>query len=812
MIIEHKNIKEADLRKQMKESYIEYAMSVIVSRALPDVRDGLKPVHRRIIYGMSELSLTPDKSYRKSARLVGDVLGKYHPHGDTAVYDAMVRLAQDFSTRYLLADGQGNFGSIDGDSAAAMRYTEVRMTKLTLEMLRDLNKETVDFQPNFDESEKEPVVLPARFPNLLVNGSSGIAVGMATNMPPHNMREIIDGVVKYIDDSSVTVEELMICIKGPDFPTGAHIMGKSGIKSAYKTGRGKVILRAVANIEQKGNRERIVITEIPYQVNKSSLIIKIADLVKEKRIEGISDLRDESDREGLRIVVELKRDANAQIVLNSLYKYTQMQTTFGVINLALVNGEPRVLNLKELIHYYVMHQKDVITRRSEFELNKAKARVHIIEGLLKAIDNIDEIIKTIRQSYQDALPKLVEKFRFTEIQAQAILDMRLKRLQGLEREKLQEEYEKLLKEIEYLTQILSNERLLLNVIKEELLEIKEKYGDDRRTKIMPAASEINIEELIEEEDMLITITAQGYIKRISLESYKVQNRGGKGVIGLTTKEDDFVETLFVTSTHNTILFFTNKGRVYSLKAYEIAEGRRQAKGQAIVNLLDIDKDEKITAVFPVNEYNDDDFLVMGTKMGNVKKIKLSNFESIRKVGIIAINLKENDELISVKYYNESEKNKDVILVTKKGQSIRFNLDTLRDLGRTAKGVMGIRLAKDDEVVAMDAILESKYLLVVSEYGYGKKTDIEKYNSQNRGGKGVKTYRITNKTGDLVSAKTVNAEDEIILVSLKGDIIRLSVKDVSTKGRDTQGVILKDINKEEDKIVAVAKYIEEDEEE
>lgn len=804
IIQEHENIIDVDLDKEMRKSYLDYSMSVIVSRALPDVRDGLKPVHRRIIYGMQEQGLFPDRAFSKSARLVGDVMGKYHPHGDYAIYDATVRLAQDFNMRYPLVQGQGNFGSIDGDGAAAPRYTELRMAKLCLEMLRDINKNTVDFQENYDGREKEPVVLPSRFPNLIVNGSAGIAVGMATNMAPHNLNETIDGIVEYIDNRDVTIEELNEIIKGPDFPTGGHIMGKEGIKNAYSTGRGKVILRAVADIEEHKKRERIVITEIPYQVNKSNLIIKIADLVKEKRIEGISDLRDESGRKGLRIVIELKRDANAQIVLNNLYKHTQMQVTFGIINLALVKGVPKVLNLKELISLYVEHQEEVVTRRTKFDLDKADARAHIVEGLLKAIDNIDEIIHIIRTSYSDALEKLIERFGFSEIQAQAILDMRLRRLQGLEREKLQGEYEELIKEIARLKEILENETLLLNIIKDELIEIKEKFGDARRTKIKPAYNEINIEELIEEEDVLITITKHGYVKRIPADSYKVQNRGGKGVIGLNLKDGDFVETLFVTSTHSTILFFTNKGRVYSLRAYEIPEGGRQARGQAIINLLQISKDEKIQAAIPFDTFDKDLYLFMATKSGLVKKTKLDLFKNLRKSGLIALTLKENDELIGVRAV---EKDHEAVIVTEKGQSIRFKINPIRPIGRSAQGVKGINLNKDDSVVAMDIIDDNKYLLVVSEKGYGKKTVIDNYKVQNRGGKGVKTYKISKRTGNLISAKLINIEDEIIIMSAKGDIIRLEVRQISTKGRDTMGVKIKDVQNDEDKIVAVTKYIE-----
>ena len=804
-ILEHKNIIDIDINREMRKSYLDYSMSVIVSRALPDVRDGLKPVHRRIIYGMQEQGLFPDRGYSKSARLVGDVMGKYHPHGDLAIYDSIVRLAQDFNMRYPLVQGQGNFGSIDGDGAAASRYTELRMEKLCLEMLRDINKNTVDFQPNYDGREKEPVVLPSRFPNLLVNGSAGIAVGMATNMAPHNLTEVINGIIEYIEDRDISIEDLNKIIKGPDFPTGGHIMGKEGIKSAYSTGRGKIILRAVAEIEEYKNRERIVITEIPYQVNKSNLIIKIADLVKEKRLEGISDLRDESGRKGLRIVVELKKDSNAQIVLNNLYKHTQMQVTFGIINLALVNGIPKVLNLKELISYYIDHQEEVVTRRTQFDLDKAEARAHIVEGLLKAIDNIDEIIHIIRTSYSDALEKLIERFGFSEIQAQAILDMRLRRLQGLEREKLQDEYNELIKEIAKLKEILANRDLLLNIIKTELIEIRDKFGDKRRTKIKQSYNEINIEELIEEEEVLITLTKDGYIKRISADAYKVQNRGGKGVLGLNLKSEDFVETLFITSTHSTLLFFTNKGRVYSIKAYEIPEGKRQARGQAIINLLQISKDEKVQAAIPFEKFEKNTFLFMATKNGLIKKVKLDLFKNLRKSGLIALTLKENDELIAVRSIG---KEAEAMIVTSKGLSIRFKIDNIRSIGRTAQGVLGIRLNDDDFVVAMDIIDENKYLLVVSENGYGKKTTIKNYKIQKRGGKGVKTYKISDKTGNLISAKLVNSDNEVILMSAKGDIIRLSVKQISTKGRDTMGVKIRDVKSDDDKIVAVTKYIEE----
>lgn len=803
---EHTNVIKTDIEKQMKSSYLDYSMSVIVSRALPDVRDGLKPVHRRILYGMQLLGLMPDKPHRKSARLVGDVMGRFHPHGDSAIYEAVVRLAQDFSTRYPLADGQGNFGSIDGDGAAAMRYTEVKMTKLALEMLKDINKDTVDFQPNFDEEEVEPVVLPARFPNLLVNGSSGIAVGMATNMAPHNLGEVIDGCIAYMDNEDITIDELMEYIPGPDFPTGAEIRGKSEIVSAYKTGRGKVKLRAVADIEEYKNKHRIIISEIPYQVNKSNLIIKIADLVKEKRVEGISDIRDESDMKGIRVVIELKRDANPNVVLNNLYKYTQMQTTFGIINLALVDGVPRVLNLKELIGYYIEHQKEVVTRRTQFDLNKAEARAHIVEGLRIAIDHIDEIIKIIRSNYDDDQIKkeFTEKFGLSELQGQAILDMQLKRLSGLQIEKLDAEYEELLKTIAGLKEILNHEEVLLQLIKDELLEVKEKFDNERRTVIKPDLGEIDIEDLIEEEEVLITLTRDGYIKRLPADTYKVQNRGGKGVMGLTTKEDDFVENLFITSTHDNILFFTNFGRVYSKKAYEIQEGRRAAKGQAIINILQLEANERVTAVFPIKEIDEDNYIVLLTKNGTIKRTEASLFENIRTSGVRAITLVDDDELVAAKYTKEDT---EILIVTEKGQSIRFDLMDVRPMGRSAQGVIGIRLNKDDHVVSMGLVDENKYVLVVSELGYGKKTLLSNYKVQNRGGKGLKTYKITKKTGRVAASQLVNMEDEIILVSAKGDVIRLKVRDVSTQGRDTQGVKLKDVKANDDKIVAMTKYIE-----
>lgn len=797
------NIKIED---DMKKSYLDYSMSVIVSRALPDVRDGLKPVHRRILFAMDDLGMGADKQYRKSARVVGDVLGKYHPHGDSSVYGAMVRLAQEFNTRYLLVDGHGNFGSVDGDGAAAMRYTEVKMAKITTEMLRDIDKDTIDFRPNFDETLKEPVVLPSRFPNLLVNGSSGIAVGMATNIPPHNLREVIDGIDMLIEDPDVDVDSLSKVIKGPDFPTGAYIMGKEGIKSAYRTGRGKILLRAVAEIEETNKgRHKIIVTEIPYQVNKSALIIKIAEYVRDKKIEGISDLRDESDRDGMRIVIELKRDANPNVVLNNLYKHTQMQVTFGIIMLALVNGEPKVLNLKEMLYYYLEHQKVVITRRTQYELAKAEDRAHIVEGLKIALDNIDEVIRIIRGSKDESTAKtsLIERFELSEKQAQTILDMRLRRLTGLERDKLDEEYENLIKEINRLTEILANERLVLNIIKEELLVIKEKFGDMRRSRLMASAEEINLEDTIEVEDVIITLTHFGYIKRMPEGTYRPQRRGGKGIIALTTREEDFVEDLFITSTHDMILFFTNKGKVYMLKAYEIPDAGRQAKGTAIINLLNLSKDEKVNAIIPLSEYNPENNLVLITKSGIVKKTSLDQFSNIRKNGIIAITLRDDDELIGVRM---TDGNRELILVTKKGMAIRFDEKDVREMGRSAMGVKGITLNKDDIVVAAELVESNQYLLVISELGFGKRTALEEYKVQIRGGKGLKTYSIKEKTGDIISAKVIHENDEVMMISHNGTIIRLNTNDISIMGRSTQGVTLMKMH--DDRVVAVAKYVEE----
>ncbi len=799
------NIINVDLEDKMRDAYLDYSMSVIVSRALPDVRDGLKPVHRRILYGMDGLGLDPSKPTRKSARVVGEVMGKYHPHGDSAIYDALVRLAQDFSTRYPLATGQGNFGSIDGDDPAAMRYTETKMSKIAKEMLRDIKKETVDFMPNFDEEEKEPIVLPSRFPNLLVNGSNGIAVGMATNMAPHNLNESIDACIAYMKNPEITITELNQIITGPDFPTGAKILGKSGIKEAYETGRGKVKLRGIARIEPfKKNRERIIVTEIPYQVNKARLIEKIADLVKEKRIEGISDIRDESDRKGMRIVIEIKRDANSNIVLNNLYKYTQLETTFGIINLALVDGIPKVLNLKELIKYYIEHQKNVVTRRTEFDLAKAKARKHIVEGLIIAIDNIDEIIKIIRSSYDDNQIKgiFLEKFGLTDLQSQAILDMRLKRLSGLEIEKLNAENKELEETIAYLTGILESDEKLIELIETELTEIKDKFGDERRTKIVIDEGDIDIEELIEKEDILITLTNDGYIKRLPVDTYKVQNRGGKGISAANTKEDDFIKRIKTTNTHEDLLFFTSFGRVYSLKGYAIPEGSRTSRGQAIINILNLNSGEKITEIMSLSELGETDQIVLQTKNGKIKKTDANNFTSIQRNGIIAIGLEEDDKLISARHI---EKEEELIISTKNGMAIQFNTEDVRSMGRQARGVRAIKLNTDDEVVSMNIKGTETYLLVVTENGFGKKTSFNNFNNQNRGGKGIRCHKVTEKTGCIADTIPVDLHDDILMVSLNGDMIRIKAKDISTTGRNTMGVTLKNLKDESDKIVSVAKY-------
>ncbi|MBU5226714.1 DNA gyrase subunit A [Clostridium senegalense] len=791
-----------DIRNEMKKCYIDYAMSVIAGRALPDVRDGLKPVHRRILYSMHELGLYPEKGYRKCARIVGDVLGKYHPHGDTAVYDALVRLAQDFSIRYKLVDGHGNFGSVDGDGAAAMRYTEAKMDKITTQMLRDINKNTVDFIPNFDGEEKEPVVLPCRFPNLLVNGSTGIAVGMATNIPPHNLNEVIDGVLMLIEDSEVSISELMTAIKGPDFPTAGIILGKSGIRSAYETGRGKVLVRSKAEIEEENGRHKIIVTEIPYQVNKANLIEAIANLVKEKKLDGISDLRDESDRDGMRIVIELKRDANPNIVLNRLYKHTKMQDTFGIIMLVLVDGEPKVLNLKQILSHYLEHQKEVITRRTQFDLDKALARAHILEGLRIALDHIDQVIALIRGSKTTAEAKegLIKEFGLSEKQAQAILDMKLQRLTGLEREKIEEEYNQLMETVKYLKSILESEEKLLNIIKEELIEIKNKYGDERKTAIEKNPYSFDDEDLIEDEDVVITLTHAGYIKRLPVDTYNAQKRGGRGVQGANTKEDDFVENIITTPILNNLLFFTNKGKVYRLKAYEIPEGSRTSKGTNIINVLPIENGETIQAIMPIKTFDKNNSLIMGTKSGIVKKTSLDKYAAIRRNGLNAINLRENDELVGVSI---TKGDSEVIFVTKNGYSIRFSEKDVRQMGRVATGVKAITLRKEDVVVSMLVVKENEELLVISEKGFGKRTNINEYTLQHRGGKGIITYKITEKTGCVVGARIVNDLDELMLMNSNGIMIRINVSDISTCGRNTMGVTLmktgEDVN-----IVAIAK--------
>jgi len=794
---------ERDIETEMKTSYRDYAMSVIVSRALPDVRDGLKPVHRRILYAMYEDGITSDKPYRKCANTVGSVLGRYHPHGDASVYDAMVRMAQDFSLRYRLIDGHGNFGSIDGDGAAAMRYTEARMAKIAETMLTDIEKNTVDFMPNYDDRLQEPTVLPSKIPTLLINGSSGIAVGMATNIPPHNLTEVINGIIKIIDEDNVTDEELLSIIKGPDFPTEGIIIGREGIKEAYLTGRGKITVRAEAEIEEtSNNRQRIIVNSLPYQVNKAKLVENIASLVREKRLEGISDLRDESDRiDRVRIVIELKRDANAQVVLNQLYKNTQMQDTFGIIMLALVNGEPKILTLRQCLDYYIDHRKTVILRRTQFDLDKALARAHILEGLKIALDNIDEVINIIRNSYDDAKERLMKRFGLSDIQAQAILDMRLKTLSGLQREKIDEEYNELMKLIEYYREVLSSERLVFDIIKKELTEIKEKYGDERKTKIAAAEGEIDVEDLIKEEQSVITLTHFGYIKRMPVDTYKSQKRGGKGITGIATREEDFVKQIFTASTHDIILFFSNKGKLYRLKGYEVPEAGRTAKGTAIVNLLSLDPGEKISAVIPINNFSEGKYLLMGTKNGLIKKTALTEYNSARKTGLLAITLKDDDELIDVRL-TDGEDN--VVMVTKKGMSITFDEKDVRPVGRTAQGVIGIRLDEDDSVIGMESIISNikGTLLAITENGFGKRTELEEYRVQNRGGRGVITYKVTPKTGDIVGIRIATDEEDVMLITDNGTIIRLNVKDISILGRATQGVTLMRTN--EGKVVSIEK--------
>lgn len=781
---------QRDIEEEMRTAYIDYAMSVIVARALPDVRDGLKPVHRRILYAMHEDGITSDKAYRKCANTVGSVLGRYHPHGDSSVYDAMVRMAQDFSMRYMLIDGHGNFGSIDGDGAAAMRYTEARMSKIAEHMLTDIEKNTVDFMPNYDDRLQEPTVLPAKIPALLVNGSSGIAVGMATNIPPHNLREIVDGIIKIIDEDEVTDEDLMTVIKGPDFPTEGIILGIEGIKQAYTTGRGKITLRAEAEIEEmQGNRQKIIVNSLPYQVNKARLIENISRLVREKKIEGISEMRDESDRiDRVRIVIELKRDANAQVVLNQLYKNTQMQDTFGVIMLALVDGEPKILTLRQVLDCYIEHRKNVIVRRTQFELDKALARAHILEGLKIALDNIDEVISIIRNSYDDAKERLMQRFGLSDVQSQAILDMRLKTLSGLQREKIEEEYNELMKLIEHLRAVLASERLVFDIIKDELLEIRDKFGDERKTKIKPAEGEINVEDLIKEEQAVVALTHFGYIKRMPIDTYKSQKRGGKGITGISTREEDFVKQIFTASTHDTILFFTNKGKLYRLRGYEIPEAGRTAKGTAIVNLLSLDPGEKISAIIPIQNFADGKYLLMGTKNGLIKKTALADYNSARKTGLQGITLKDEDELIDVKLTDGQD---NVILVTKNGMCITFDEKDVRPIGRVAQGVIGIRIDDDDDVIGMESIISGgkATLLAITENGFGKRTELDEYRVQARGGKGVITYKITPKTGKIVGIKIATEEEDVMLITDSGTIIRLKVKDISLLGRSTQGVTL-----------------------
>ena len=805
-------IHEVDLKKTMESSYIDYAMSVIASRALPDVRDGLKPVQRRVLYSMIELNNGPDKPHRKCARIVGDTMGKYHPHGDSSIYGALVNMAQDWSTRYPLVDGHGNFGSVDGDGAAAMRYTEARLSKISMEMLADINKDTVDFMPNFDETEKEPVVLPARFPNLLVNGTTGIAVGMATNIPPHNLREVINAVVKIIDnqvkeDRGTDIEELLEIVKGPDFPTGGMILGTTGINEAYRTGRGKVRVRAVTNIEPMQNgKNRIVVTELPYMVNKARLIEKIAELVKDKKIDGITDLRDESDRQGMRVCIELRRDANPNVVLNLLFKHTQLQDTFGVTMLALVNNEPKVLNLGEMLNYYLLHQEEVVTRRTKYDLNKAEERAHILRGLLIALDNIDEVINIIRSSKnaQEAKDRLIECFALSDAQAQAIVDMRLRALTGLEREKIETEYADLMAKIEELKAILADKKKLLGVIREEILAIADKYGDDRRTSIGYDEYDISMEDLIPVTNTVITMTKLGYIKRMSVDNFRSQHRGGKGIKGMETIEDDYIEELLMTTSHHYLMFFTNMGKVYRMKAYEIPEAGRTARGTAIINLLQLQPDEKITAVIPIREYKEGNYLFMATKNGIVKKTPITDYANVRKTGLAAINLRDDDQLIEVK---KTDNNKDIILVTKFGQCIRFHETDVRSTGRTSMGVIGMNLTDGDEVVGMQMNTQGDALLIVSEKGLGKATLMTEFTPQNRGGKGVKCYKITEKTGNIVGIKAVNQDSEIMLITTEGIIIRMKVEDISLLGRVTSGVKL--INMDDDITVASIAKVRED---
>ena len=805
-------VHDVDLKKTMEDCYIDYAMSVIAARALPDVRDGLKPVQRRVLYSMIELNNGPDKPHRKCARIVGDTMGKYHPHGDSSIYGALVNMAQDWSTRYPLVDGHGNFGSVDGDGAAAMRYTEARLSKISMEMLADINKNTVDFVPNFDETEKEPSVLPSRFPNLLVNGTTGIAVGMATNIPPHNLREVIKAVVKLIDnrieeDRDTTIEEILKIVKGPDFPTGAEILGTRGIEEAYRTGRGKIRVRAVTNIETMSNgKSRIVVTELPYMVNKARLIEKIAELVKEKRIDGITYIGDESSREGMRINIELRKDANANVILNQLYKHTQLQDTYGVIMLALVGKEPKVLNLLDMLKYYLLHQEDVVTRRTKYDLNKAEERAHILKGLLIALDNIDEVIKIIRgsQSTPEAKQKLMERFGLDDVQAQAIVDMRLRTLTGLEREKLEAEYKSLMEQIDYLKGILADEKKLLGVIKEEIMVIADKYGDDRRTSIGFDEFDLSMEDLIPEEDVVITMTNLGYIKRMTTDNFKSQNRGGKGIKGMQTINEDYIEDLMMTTTHHYIMFFTNTGKVYRLKGYEIPEASRTSRGTAIINLLSLQPGEKITAVIPIKEYEEGKYLFMATRNGLVKKTSIREYANVKKSGLVAINLRDNDELIEVKYTDDDQ---DIFLITKYGMCIRFHETDVRATGRASMGVIGMNLTDQDEIVAMQVRSQGEYLLVVSEKGLGKRTGMDEFTVQNRGGKGVKCYKITDKTGNVVGAKAVNEDNEVMLITTEGIIIRIPCNGISITGRIASGVKLMNVDSENVSVASIAKVRE-----
>ncbi len=801
-------VHEVDLKKTMETSYIDYAMSVIAARALPDVRDGLKPVQRRILYSMIELNNGPDKPHRKCARIVGDTMGKYHPHGDSSIYGALVNLAQEWSTRYPLVDGHGNFGSVDGDGAAAMRYTEARLSKISMEMTADINKDTVDFVPNFDETEKEPVVLPSRFPNLLVNGTSGIAVGMATNIPPHNLREVINAVVKIIDDQidengETSIEDILQIIKGPDFPTGAEILGTRGIEEAYRTGRGKIRVRAVTNIEPMQNgKNRIIVTELPFMVNKARLIEKIAELVRDKKVDGITDLSDQSSREGMRICIELRRDVNPNVILNQLYKHTQLQDTFGVIMLALVNNEPKVMNILDMLKYYLKHQEEVVTRRTKYDLNKAEERAHILQGLLIALDNIDEVIKIIRGSknVQEAKAELISRFDLSEVQAQAIVDMRLRALTGLEREKLEAEYADLMTKIVEYRAILADRKLLLGVIRKEILVISEKYGDERRTHIGYDEFDISMEDLIPRENVVITVTNMGYIKRMSMDTFKSQNRGGKGIKGMQTLEEDFIRELFVTTSHHYIMFFTNKGRVYRLKAYEIPEAGRTARGTAVINLLQLMPDEKITATIPIKEYEDGKYLFMATKKGLVKKTPIQDYMNVRKTGLAAISLREDDLLIEVKVTDNAQ---DILLVTKYGQCIRFNEKDVRSTGRVSMGVRGMNLSDNDEIIGMQMSSQGKDMLIVSEKGMGKRTSMEEFTKQNRGGKGVKCYKITEKTGNVVGMKAVDEESEIMIINTEGIVIRMKCSDISQYGRITSGVKLINLP-EKERVASVAK--------